>query len=409
MPGYTPGMISPAQADQLVAEHLTCLPIESLPLVQCYGAILRENVYAERDQPPFDRVAMDGVALASQAVEAGRRQFLLQAMQAAGDPPLTLRDTAHAIEIMTGAVLPRDADAVVPVEQLTVTDGKVTLAPDCVVRRRQNVHARGSDGLQGAQLLGAGLRLGGPEIAIAASAGMARIRVSAQPRMLVISTGNELIEPGEAIESHQVRRSNAYGLVTCLRQNGFQRIADDHLPDDPAILHARLRIHLDTHDVLVLSGGVSMGKLDLVPQVLAELGVRQVFHKIAQRPGKPLWFGIGPAGTAVFALPGNPVSSLVCLTRYVIPGLYRAMGESLPTGERIALATEVEVKPSLSFFLPVRITQDDWGRSWAEPRPTNGSGDFTSLRGTDGFLELPPGPNVYPKGFVTRLHRWTRP
>lgn len=401
-------MISPAQAEQLVAEHLTCLPIESLPLVQCYGAILRENVYAERDQPPFDRVAMDGVALASQAVEAGRRQFRLQAMQAAGDPPLTLRDTAHAIEIMTGAVLPRDADAVVPVEQLTVTDGKVTLAPDCVVRRRQNVHARGSDGLQGAQLLGVGLRLGGPEIAIAASAGMARIRVSAQPRMLVISTGNELIEPGEPIESHQVRRSNAYGLVTCLRQNGFQRIADDHLPDDPAILHARLRIHLDTHDVLVLSGGVSMGKLDLVPQVLAELGVREVFHKIAQRPGKPLWFGIGPAGTAVFALPGNPVSSLVCLTRYVIPGLYRAMGESLPTGERIALATEVEVKPSLSFFLPVRITQDDWGRSWAEPRPTNGSGDFTSLRGTDGFLELPPGPNVYPKGFVTRLHRWTR-
>ena len=401
-------MISPAQADQLVAEHLTCLPIESLPLVQCHGAILRENVYAERDQPPFDRVAMDGVALASEAVDAGRREFLLQGIQAAGDPPLALRDAAHAIEIMTGAVLPRDADAVVPVEQLSVLDGKVRLAETCVVRRRQNVHTRGSDGLQGTQLLTAGLRLGGPEIAIAASAGMARVRVSAQPRMLVISTGNELIEPGEPIEAHQVRRSNAYGLVTCLRQNGFQRIADDHLPDDRDTLLARLRIHLDTHDVLVLSGGVSMGKLDLVPEVLAELGVREIFHKIAQRPGKPLWFGIGPSGTAVFALPGNPVSSLVCLARYVISGLYRAMGENLPPAERIALATEVEVKPSLSFFLPVRITQDDWGRSWAEPRPTNGPGDFTSLSGTDGFLELPPGPNVYPKGFVTRLHRWIR-
>jgi molybdopterin molybdotransferase len=237
---------------------------------------------------------------------------------------------------------------------------------------------------------------------------MARIRVSAQPRMLVISTGNELIEPGEPIEAHQIRRSNAYGIVACLRRNGFQRIADDHLPDDYATLLARLRIHLDTHDVLVLSGGVSMGTLDLIPRVLTELGVREVFHKVAQRPGKPLWFGIGPTGTAVFALPGNPVSSLVCLTRYVIPGLYAAMGESRPPRERLALAAEVEVKPALTVFLPVCIHQDDWGRAWAEPRPTNGSGDFSSLTGTDGFLELPPGPGVYSKGFVTRLYRWNR-
>lgn len=401
-------MISPAQADQLIAEHLTCLPIESLPLVQCFGGVLRENVYAERDQPPFDRVAMDGVALASEAISQGQREFILQGMQAAGDPPLALRDTRHAIEIMTGAVLPSGTDAVVPVEQIEVRDNMVHLPAGVSLRPRQHVHARGSDGQQGALLLTAGLRLGGPEVAVAASAGMARIRVSAQPRMLVISTGNELVEPGEPIEAHQVRRSNAYGLAACLRQNGFQRIADDHLLDDYATLLARLRIHLDTHDVLVLSGGVSMGKLDLIPRVLNELGVREVFHKVSQRPGKPLWFGIGPTGTAVFALPGNPVSSLVCLARYVVPGIYRAMGETTLPSERIALAAEVEVKPALTFFLPVRISQDDWGRSWAEPRPTNGSGDFTSLAGTDGFLELPPGPQVYPKGFVTRLHRWNR-
>ena len=401
-------MISPAEADQLIAEHLTCLPIESLPLVQCFGSILRENIYAERDQPPFDRVAMDGVALSSNAVRAGRREFTWQAMQAAGDAPLTLQDDASAIEIMTGAVLPTGADAVVPVEQLQRVQDKILLNSDLSVKARQNVHARGSDGLQGTQLLTAGLKLGGPDIAIAAGAGMARIRVSAQPRMLVISTGNELIEPGEPIESHQIRRSNAYGIVASLRQNGFQRIADDHLPDDFDTLKARLRVHLDTHDVLILSGGVSMGKLDLIPKVLEELGVRQVFHKITQRPGKPLWFGIGPAGTAVFALPGNPVSSLVCLTRYVIPGLYQAMGETTLPPERIALAAEFEVKPALTYFLPVRVVQDDWGRFWAEPRPTNGSGDFSSLGGTDGFLELPPGPQVYAKGFVSRLHRWNR-
>jgi molybdopterin molybdotransferase len=134
--------------------------------------------------------------------------------------------------------------------------------------------------------------------------------------------------------------------------------------------------------------------------------VRQVFHKVAQRPGKPLWFGIGPRGTAVFALPGNPVSTLVCLARYVIPGLYAAMGESARPPEKIALAAPVDVKVELAFFLPVRLEGDEWGRTWAHPCPTNGSGDFTALTGTDGVVELPPGPNTFAKGFVTRLYRW---
>ena len=110
----------------------------------------------------------------------------------------------------------------------------------------------------------------------------------------------------------------------------------------------------------------------------------------------------------MFALPGNPVSSLVCLTRYVIPSLYQAMGETPSSPERIALASPFEVKPALTYFLPVRVKQDDWGRFWAEPQPTNGSGDFGALNGTDGFLELPPGPQVYAKGFVSRLYRWNR-
>ncbi|MBU6378022.1 MAG: molybdopterin molybdotransferase MoeA [Gammaproteobacteria bacterium] len=399
-------MISPAEADALIGEQLTCLPIESLPLVQCTGAVLRENVYAERDQPPFDRVAMDGIAVSSAALADGRRRFRVQAMQAAGDAPLTLTDRGHAIEIMTGAVLPAGCDAVVPVEQLQLHDGEVVLDDALRVSPWQNVHRRGSDSEQGKLLLAAGMHLGAPEIAVAAGAGMARIRVSAQPTIIVVSTGNELIEPGDPIEPHQVRRSNAYGIVTALRQRGFQRIADDHLPDELDTLRRRLRVHLDTHDVLILSGGVSMGKLDLVPQALADLGVREVFHKISQRPGKPMWFGIGPTGTAVFALPGNPVSTLVCLARYVVPGLYAAMGESPRPAERIAIAAPAEVKVGLTTFLPVQLQGDEWGRTWAHPRPTNGSGDFAALTGTDGFVELPPGPNVYPKGFVTRLHRW---
>jgi molybdopterin molybdotransferase len=400
-------VLTPAEADLLIGQHLQCLPIESLPLTQCAGTVLRENIYAERDQPPFDRVAMDGVALDSQTVGAGTRSFRVQATQAAGDPPLTLAARGDCIEVMTGAVLPVGCDGVIPVEELSVARGQVALAPGARVEPWQHVHRRGSDTRQGTLLLSSGVRLRAPEIAIAASAGMARIRVSSQPMLAVISTGNELVEPGEPVLAHQVRRSNAYAIVSALRERGFQRVADDHIQDDSQELRERLRFHLETHDVLVLSGGVSMGRFDLVPKVLEELGVRAIFHKVAQRPGKPLWFGVAPSGAAVFGLPGNPVSTLVCLIRYVLPALCGSLGQNPPPAERIALAAPVTVTPPLAYFLPVRFEQDDWGRTWAVPAPTNGSGDFTALAGTGGFVELPPGPNTYPKGFVTRVYRWS--
>jgi molybdopterin molybdotransferase len=399
--------LTPAQAEELIGQHLQCLPIESLPLAQCAGAVLRENIYAERDAPPFDRVAMDGIAVDSSSFSGGVRKLRIQATQAAGDPPLVLGSRSSCIEVMTGAVLPNGCDSVVPVEELTIQDGHAELAQGVSIEPWQNVHRRGSDTRQGALLVSVGVRLRAPEIAIAAAAGMPRIRVSSQPMLAVISTGNELIEPGEPVLPHQVRRSNAYAIVTELRAHGFQRVADDHITDDLAELKRRLKFHLETHDVLVLSGGVSMGKFDLVPQALDELGVRPIFHKVAQRPGKPLWFGVAGSGAAVFALPGNPVSTLVCLRRYVIPALFASLGQApLAPPEKIALGAPVTVTPALTFYMPVRLELDDWGRPWAIPQPTNGSGDFTALAGSDGFVELPPGPNTYAKGFITRLHRW---
>lgn len=399
-------MLSPLEADALIGQYLTCLPIESLPLVQCTGAVLRENLYAERDQPPFDRVAMDGIAIDSAAWSEGRRRFTLQAMQSAGEPALTLSGADQAIEIMTGAVLPRGCDTVVPIEHLQLEAGVATIVESTPIARGKNVHRRGTDGTQGQLLLAAGSRLGAAEIAVAASAGMARIRVSAQPRIIVISTGNELVEPGDPIETHQIRRSNVYGVMTALRARGFSRIADDHLPDELTALTRRLRVHLDTQDILILSGGVSMGKLDLVPSALASLGVKEIFHRIAQKPGKPMWFGVAPSGTAVFALPGNPVSTLVCLARYVMPALYTAMGVQTPVVEKISLAADYESTTALTTFLPVRVRGDEWGMYRADPAPTNGSGDFLALTGSDGIVELPPGPHRFPKGFVCRLHRW---
>jgi molybdopterin molybdotransferase len=399
-------LITPRLAEEAIHSRLTCLPIESLPLTQCVGGTLRENIYAERDQPPFDRVAMDGMAVASEALRRGLKRFRIQGVQAAGAPQLKLGSGDEAIEVMTGAVLPLGSDCVIPVEQLVVTDGYASVNADVTGSPYQNVDRRGNAGRQGTLLLEAGTLLRPPEIAVAASAGMARVRVSSQPAIMVISTGDELIEPGDPIADYQVRRSNAYAVAATLRTRGFGRVGDDHLPDDADLMRERLSLHLTTHEVLVLSGGVSMGKFDLVPTVLQQLGVQEVFHKIAQRPGKPMWFGIGPQGQAVFGLPGNPVSTLVCLIRYVIPAIAEAMGTKREMPERLALAAPVTFEAALAYFLPVSIEHDDWGRPWANPCRTKGSGDFLSLTGTDGFVELPPGPNTYPKGFVTTVYRW---
>jgi molybdopterin molybdotransferase len=398
-------MLTPAQAEERIARHLPCLPVESLPVGQCAGLILRENVYAERDQPPFDRVAMDGIGVASTS-PASARALRVQGTQAAGDPPLTLASPLHCIEVMTGAMLPAGCDAVVPVERIRIANGEASIDDGFTVTPGLNIHPRGSDRKQGALILSAGLRLEAPQVAAAAGSGMARLRVSQQPAFMVVSTGNELIEPGEPIEAWQLRRSNAYGIVAALRRRGFARIADDHLPDDASALQERLKEHLQSYNVLILSGGVSMGRFDLVPAALAACGVQQVFHRVAQRPGKPLWFGVTPTGGAVFALPGNPISTLVCLARYVIPAIDRAMGLAEQQSVRIALGEAVTFNTPLAGFLPVATETDEWARPWARPVPHNGSGDSSALAGTCGFVELPPGPNTYPRGFVTKLYRW---
>lgn len=398
--------ISTQAADEAIVRHMPPLATESRPLSQCVGRVLRQDVLAERDNPPFDRVCMDGIAVSAAALRRGVRRLSLEATQAAGAAPLTLRHGDGAIEVMTGAVLPLDTDVVIPVENYSLDAGVISLDESVNITPYHHVQRQGVDGPLGAMMLKRGTVLGAPEIAVAASAGLARLQVSAEPAFVIISTGDELVEPGEPIAEQQVRRSNAYAMIAALRARGFQRIGNDHIADNEAQLRQRLALHLATHDVLVMSGGVSMGKFDLVPKVLAQLGVREIFHKVAQRPGKPMWFGIGPAGQAVFGLPGNPVSTLVCLIRYVIPAIVGAAGAAPTPHERIALNAPVSFDLSLTWFLPISTLSDEWGRSWAKPRPTNTSGDYISLVGSDGFVELPPGPRTYPKEFVANLYRW---
>ena len=398
-------MLQPAEAAAAIAASLGALPVESCRLADAAGRVLRADVYAEREQPPFDRVAMDGVALSSAAGAGGRRSFRVAGVVAAGAPPATLGDPADCLEGMTGAVLPPGADAVVPFEQLTIAAGVATLADALQPAPWANVHRRGSDLAAGTRVLSAGTLLRAPEVAIAAGAGCAALSVARRPTVAVISTGDELVPPGAPLAAWQLRRSNAYGVAAALAARGLASLSDDHLADDPALMRERLAGHLERHDVLVLSGGVSAGRFDHVPAVLEALGVRRVFHKVAQRPGMPLWFGVGTRGQAVFGLPGNPVSTLVCLVRYVVPALARLAGAPLPAPPQLPLARAFELRHGLTAFVPVDRAVGADGALALEPHPTHGSGDFMALAGTIGFVELSPG-RTWERGAPVPLYTW---
>jgi molybdopterin molybdotransferase len=222
----------------------------------------------------------------------------------------------------------------------------------------------------------------------------------------IISTGDELIPAGESIEPHQVRMSNGPAMQALLEKHGYMDCKHDHLVDERDVLKEWIAVHLDAADVIILSGGVSMGKADYVPEVLAELGVEVIFHRISQRPGKPMWFGKGPDGQSVFALPGNPVSALVCCRQYVIPALAKASLAAAQAPEFASLASDVTFNPDLTCFQPVRLISNAAGQVLAMPVNTNTSGDFTALSATDGYVELSREQSEFPAGTPVFLHRW---
>ena len=398
-------MLSTIEALNAVLANVPAFETETVSTSAATGRVLQQTIVAERDQPPFDRVMMDGIAIASLDIENGLRRYAIQAMQAAGDPALVL-ERGHCIEIMTGATRPENADCIVPVERIRIVDGIAEIEADYEVKANRYLHRRGSDFATGAHLLTSGKRISPLDIAIIASCGETEIEVAADPVVRVVSTGNELVPAGQTIEPHQIRMSNGPAVLSLLASHGYNRCTHDHIVDDVDILRARLSEHLEQADVVILSGGVSMGKADFVPEVLQSLDVEIVFHKVSQRPGKPMWFGRGPAQQIVFALPGNPVSALVCCRQYVIPALKKASGASESPPEFAALASNVSFKPDLTCFQPVKLISNAAGQLLAIPIKTNTSGDFASLSATDGYVELEREQTDFPAGTPVFLHRW---
>jgi len=393
-------MIPVDEAWRRIANALPDYGAEEVAVELAAGRVLRAAIGAERDQPPFDRVMMDGIALR----HTGARRLRIRGTQHAGDPPLTITDDG-CVEIMTGAVLPQGADTVVPIEDIRNADGYAEFAQGYEPEPGRFIHRRGSDHAAGTPLLRAGCLLGAPEVAVLASQGLADVRVGRRPPVAVVSTGNELVAAGAPVAAHEIRQSNGPAILSSLLQHGHAGSRHLHLRDEPDVMRERLAALLEEFPVLLLSGGVSKGKADYVPGIMTELGVEVIFHRVSQRPGKPMWFG-SRGSTLVFALPGNPVSALVCFRRYVLPALLQGAGcATLPT-ETAVLDNDYSFAPQLTCFLPVRVTGHADGRLAATPAPTNTSGDFTALAGTTGFVELEPGSEHFAAGTPATLYRW---
>jgi molybdopterin molybdotransferase len=400
-------MLTPAEAETLILTTIPALPREDCAIGEAHGRVLRVDLRADRDIPPFDRVTMDGYALRSSALAAGVRMFRAEAVQAAGMRAGKLGPSAEAcIEIMTGAVLPAGADCVIPYED-TVRDGAaITAAGDVRFSAGHSVHRRGSDHRAGETVVPAGARLTGREIAVAAACGYASLTVSYAPTIAVVATGDELVEVNAAVASHQIRRSNDYALRAALVAAGYPRVERFHLRDMRQDIEHRLWHIMAEFDVVLIAGGVSKGKFDFLPAELDRQGVRKIFQGVAQRPGKPFWYGLTTRETPVFALPGNPVSAYTCLHRYVLPALARASGLAPAPLLRVALAAPVAFKPKLARFLPVKLTSGPRAELLATPAEGNTSGDFVGLVGTDGFIELPAELEEFPAGYAAAFWPW---
>ncbi|MCP9766307.1 molybdopterin molybdenumtransferase MoeA [Lacihabitans sp. LS3-19] len=383
-------MVSVEKAFELIMQNTLSLKVESIPFQKALGHILAEDLVADRNFPPFDRVTMDGIAIDFKAYKNGRRKFKIQEMQAAGDEQITLSSDQSCIEIMTGGVLPKNTDTVIRYEDVEIVDGMAEILVD--IKQGQNIHLEGVDKKQGELVLKQGTKINASHIALAASLGKENLNVYVLPKIAIISSGDELVDVTDQPLPHQIRKSNVYAIETILKKVNAE-ITHFHIADDLENSVEKIKELLKEFSVLIFSGGVSMGKKDFIPEALAQNSVIEVFHKISQKPGKPMWFGKTDKNL-VFALPGNPVSTYLCTLRYVLPFLEKSLGTNKGEFQKVILGENIVFKPKLSYFLQVKIINEN-GAFYAFPLKHNGSGDFISLINADGFVELPNSENDY--------------
>ena len=388
-------MISVAQALQTVLNSTQGFGVEEVPFLKSVGKVLKEDIVADRDFPPFNRVSMDGIAINHRFFENGIIDFNVEGIQAAGAEQKTMTIDSNCMEVMTGAVLPINTDTVIRYEDVQIKNGIASINLK-ILELGKNIHPKGKDRIQGDLLIEKNTIISAAEIGVIATVGKATVKVAKTPKVIIVSTGDELVEVNENPLAHQIRRSNAFTLVSLLKKLGI-KAKTSHIADDKEVLQQKIANYLKKYDVLIFSGAVSKGKFDFLPAVLAELKVEKLFHRITQRPGKPFWYGV-KNNKPVFAFPGNPISTFVNCLAYFYPWYYKSVGIKVKE-EMAILGEDVSFKPSLTYFLQVKL-ENKFGHLVAFPITGNGSGDLASLIKTDAFIQLPNDRVEFKKGEV---------
>jgi molybdopterin molybdotransferase len=403
---YNPAMLQVAEALEILLDAARPLASEEVDLVAALGRVLADPVAADRDFPPADRSAMDGFAVrAADTAAAGPTLRVTGELPAGRSAEGVTVNAGEAIRIFTGGVIPRGADAVVMVELTEEDRASRTVRVLEPTPRGQHIRRRGEDLTAGEIVLAAGALVGPAEIAALAAVGRARIDVIRPPRVAVISTGDEIVDIEESPAPHQVRNSNGRMLIAQLAAMGFASTDLGIVTDDPDRLDEAIERGL-SGDVLVLTGGVSVGEYDLVGGALARAGCEVLFHKVAMRPGKPI-LAARRGGCLVLGLPGNPVSAFTGFHVFVAPALRRLMGHPEPVEApiRATLLDRVHRKPGRLTYQLARLSWRD-GRPVAAPVRSASSGDVLSLARANAFIVVPGGMEAVEAGTEVDVAPW---
>jgi len=381
------------EARHKVLAEASPLETELISLSEALGRVLAQEIVAPHPLPPFDNAGMDGYAVrAADLVDATPESpIALEIIDVIPAGRVSTRSVGpgQAAKIMTGAPIPGGADAVVQVEATEETEGRVLVRE--AVRPGRNIRRAGEDVAAGESVLAAGAVLGPPEIGLLAALGRSVVRVHRKPRVAILSTGSELVEVDRPLGPGQLHNSNAYSLQALCRQLGLEPVVLGIVPDDYQATRELVARGLE-HDVLLTSGGVSVGQFDFVKEVQDELGVERRLWGVAVKPGKPLSFGVR-GRTLVFGLPGNPVSVMVSFELFVRPALLRLMGyrQTIRPTYRAIVAEDVANSDSRVFVVRVRAWRED-DRWHVSSTGAQGSGILRSMVGANGLIFIPPGP-----------------
>jgi molybdopterin molybdotransferase len=389
-------LIEYPEAERLVLGSTPLLPEEETPLGKALGLALARDLTATTDSPPFDNSAVDGYAVRGRDAEVGRN-FRVVDEAPAGRPARKSVGEGEAIKIFTGGVIPDGADAVVMVENTSGWGETFELKK--VPAPGNNIRASGEDTRKGDVILQAGTEVGSPEIALAATQGYGALPVYRRPRVVVLSTGTELVEPGTRdLAPGEIFDSNSYAIVAAAREAGAEARRLYAASDEADTLRAAVEEALTTADVVVTSGGVSVGEKDLVKSTMLDLGVEQVFWGVKFKPGKPLFYGTR-GETRLFGLPGNPVSAMVCFDLFVRPALMRMTGRTDKSRPRITVYFEQKILNKFGRLHAMRVSLRRTERGWlAESVGAQGSGLVSSLTRADALALIGPAADGIPPG-----------